>query len=381
MRPSDSANSVARLRWALSRGMKWSTTVTAAAAMAGALDALRFARDRGCDWNTSATREAAAGGHLSVLNYLLECGCSIGPDAATAAAEGGHLEVLERLERVPVGSDGRDLRWDWGTCAAAAANERVECLEYLLNAGCPFNANCPAAAVTRASDTPEGAAKTATMLRMFETRGCPVGPSLVFNLALHGTLDAFRAALDAGYPRDVTAWYGAVQRRCITRLVLLRDVGCPWDESVCTIATLGDQAKQMEVLEWLRANGAPFEEEACALAAANAPLALLKWLRANGAPWDATTCEGAAEAGRLDVLIWARENGAHWDERTCAAAARFGRLDVLMYAREKNCPWDDRVLAFAHDEGHQMIGAWAIANRCPGWEMYVTMFVESLART
>ena len=38
-------------------------------------------------------------------------------------------------------------------------------------------------------------------------------------------------------------------------------------------------------------------------------------------------------------------------------------------------------LAFAHDEGHQMIGAWAIANRCPGWEMYVTMFVESLART
>ena len=64
------------------------------------------------------------GGHLSVLDYLLACGCSIGPDAATAAAEGGHLEVLKRLERVPVGSDGRDVRWDWGTCAAAAANER-----------------------------------------------------------------------------------------------------------------------------------------------------------------------------------------------------------------------------------------------------------------
>ena len=39
------------------------------------------------------------------------------------------------------------------------------------------------------------------------------------------------------------------------------------------------------------------------------PLAVLQWVRANGGPWDEETCANAAWGGHLDVLQWARENG------------------------------------------------------------------------
>jgi len=37
-------------------------------------------------------------------------------------------------------------------------------------------------------------------------------------------------------------------------------------------------------------------------------------------------CEGAARGGHLEVLQWARANGAPWDGWTCAKAAQGGTL-------------------------------------------------------
>jgi hypothetical protein len=36
---------------------------------------------------------------------------------------------------------------------------------------------------------------------------------------------------------------------------------------------------------------------------------VLQWLRANGCPWDKATCRLAALCGQLEVLQWARANG------------------------------------------------------------------------
>ena len=52
-------------------------------------------------------------------------------------------------------------------------------------------------------------------------------------------------------------------------------------------------------------------------AAEGGHLEVLQWARANGAPWDERTCRDAAEGGHLEVLQWARANGAPWDEWTC----------------------------------------------------------------
>jgi hypothetical protein len=61
-------------------------------------------------------------------------------------------------------------------------------------------------------------------------------------------------------------------------------------------------------------------------------LEMLQWARANGCPWDEGTCAAFARGGNLEMLQWARANGCPWDEGTCAAAARGGHLEVLKYA-------------------------------------------------
>ena len=55
----------------------------------------------------------------------------------------------------------------------------------------------------------------------------------------------------------------------------------------------------------------------------------------------------AAMGGHLEVLQWARANGCPWDEKTCMHAAEGGHLEVLQWARANGCPWDVHV----HERG------------------------------
>jgi len=54
-------------------------------------------------------------------------------------------------------------------------------------------------------------------------------------------------------------------------------------------------------------------------------------LRANGCPWDEQTCYMAARGGHLEVLQWARANGCRWNEYTCSGAASDGHLEERVY--------------------------------------------------
>ena len=139
------------------------------------------------------------------------------------------------------------------------------------------------------------------------------------------------------------------------------------------LATMPRTGGHLEVLQWARANGAPWDEMTCANAAlgghlggaavgarerllpgtrelAPMPRKAATWRCCSGrartaAPWDEGTCADAAGGGHLEVLQWARANGAPWDEWTCAYAARGGHLEVLQWARANGCPWDERTCA------------------------------------
>ncbi len=52
-------------------------------------------------------------------------------------------------------------------------------------------------------------------------------------------------------------------------------------------------------------------------------LEMLQWLRSQGCPWDKRTCaHAAAGGGHLEVLQWLRSEGYPWDEMmTCSFAA------------------------------------------------------------
>lgn len=74
----------------------------------------------------------------------------------------------------------------------------------------------------------------------------------------------------------------------------------------------------------------------CAAAARAGNLALLQILRAQWRPCDEDTCASAGRGGHLVVLQWAREYGdIPWNEYTCTFAAAGGHLEVLQWARER----------------------------------------------
>ena len=73
-------------------------------------------------------------------------------------------------------------------------------------------------------------------------------------------------------------------------------------------------------------------------AAAKGQLEVLQWLHANGCPWNADTCAWAAKGGHLEVLQWARENGCPWDNLTCCWAIQYGHIELLNWAVANGCP-------------------------------------------
>ena len=117
---------------------------------------------------------------------------------------------------------------------------------------------------------------------------------------------------------------------------------------VCLYAGKGGQ---LEVLQWARGNGCPWDKWTCAFAAHGGQLEVLQWARANSCPWDANTCAFAAKGGHLQVLQWLRANGCPWDEWTCEMAVEgeaemyglraSGHHDLFVWARENGCPMND----------------------------------------
>ena len=97
----------------------------------------------------------------------------------------------------------------------------------------------------------------------------------------------------------------------------------------------------LELLEFLRGKGCPWDERTCSNAALNGHLECLKYAHENGCPWDERTCSNAAKYGHLECLKYAHENGCPWDERTCSKAAKYGFNECLEYAREHGCPSDE----------------------------------------
>jgi hypothetical protein len=122
----------------------------------------------------------------------------------------------------------------------------------------------------------------------------------------------------------------------VERLTLVRQV-TKWREpkNLCNFA---GQYGHLEVLQWARRNGCPWDERTCYWAAKGGHLEVLQWARLNKCPWDKRTCSDAAYQGHLEVLQWARLNGCPWTERTGACAAKGGHLEMLQWARLNGCP-------------------------------------------
>src|SRR5579872_5613578 len=77
----------------------------------------------------------------------------------------------------------------------------------------------------------------------------------------------------------------------------------------------------------------------------NTQLGMVIWKSCNGPEqMDVlgilTLVQYATRNGHLEVLQWARTNGCPWNLWTCAGAARNGHLKCLQWARTNGCDWD-----------------------------------------
>ena len=208
-----------------------------------------------------------------------------------------------------------------------------------------------------------GNTKLLDVLRIF---GCQCNDtSSCYAAAQNGHLEILQWARANGCPWNKSTCVIAVERGHLDVLQWARANGCPWDESTSHAAACDGH---LEMLQWARANGCPWDEGTCAEAARNGHVEVLQWARANGCPWNHEwTWRAAVRNGHLEVLQWAHANGCTRYEWTCLLAARLGNLEVLQWARQNGYPWDEWTCAEAARFGYLTILQWLHANGCP-WD-------------
>ena len=173
-----------------------------------------------------------------------------------------------------------------------------------------------------------------------------------------------------------TSWlavFSRLSKQCKAAATRVEDPAALRRLKVC------DVVASVELAEWARTNGCPWDTRTCAAAAKGGNLEVLQWLRANGCPWDGKTHYCAAMKGHVDVLKWARANGCPWETGgnipktrsnihkrcPCYAAARQGRLDILQWLLDNECPWKPSfILRAAAEGGHLEVLEWLDDNGC-----------------
>ncbi len=108
------------------------------------------------------------------------------------------------------------------------------------------------------------------------------------------------------------------------------------------------------------------KDRVCGVLAEEGNFELLRAAYEKGGRLNEYTCSSAAsckDEGRgIEMLQWLKANGCPWNNFTCASAAMEGNLKVLKWARVNGCPWDNRVYAYAITNGDMEMLKWVFNN-------------------
>jgi hypothetical protein len=156
---------------------------------------------------------AAVSGSIEVLTWLRARGRVFTADAARVAAQNGHITVLQFLKL-------HGYPFDVRATAAAAAHDDVAALRWLHEHGCPWRAFelCEAAA-----------ANNRVQILQYVLAQAPRVLSLEFMMAAvaEGHLDACRLLLEQGCSLHSVCCDIAVEHRHMSTFRWLLEKGCP----------------------------------------------------------------------------------------------------------------------------------------------------------
>jgi len=265
---------IPRLEWA-TRDLNCprSPLVAAAAAYRGRLEELRWVLEQGFPCDELAAVAAARGGQRATLEHVLGIrpGIIMRPEICTAASGEGHLGLLKLLRE-------RGCPWDEDTVALAARNGHQESVEWACGGGCPVDA------------------------------------------------EAAAAAAEGGH-MGILKW-----------LRTEREPPAPWDWTTTAGASQGGHG---EILRWAHGEGCPISARTYACAAFSGDLNLLEFLDANGCSKDEVACLAAVAAGHPHVLRYLSRCGlreAVIGRRTVRRAVQAGCASVLACLRDLGAP-------------------------------------------
>lgn len=235
---------------------------------------VRWVRSVGCDWGERFCSTAAANGHISLFFTLRLHGCPLdGVAASQIAARSGHVAFLDRL----VDEKAVDRARDYTTDAILGGQVRV--MNWILEREKTFDIS----SFTCRSDAG------------YLLQGG--GHMLCAEVAHYGNLDLLKH---------------------------LRKRKCPWNHLTCEQAAI---AGNIEVLRWALDNGCPRRSKhLCTVAARSGQIEVLAMLRgdqryASEFTMNVWTFIETAEAGNIEVLEWLRANGCPWNHGAYSTSA------------------------------------------------------------
>jgi len=221
------AESLEGLKFIFARRLPWDADACEAAAECGNLECLAFLVENGCPVNYDRICESAAA-NLRCLTYTHKRGGKLSPTVAVKAALAGALKCLEHLH-----TNGCIFTVEVAN-AYVQTNLSPECLQFLLDVGCPVNEETCQLAATR---FPFGGLagsfdEKLACLKLLHERGCPWDE---------------RTCMEAASCVNITCLRYAVEH------------GCPWGEQTRAVAKLHCK-KYLDDLSTLKRKNPPEHE-------------------------------------------------------------------------------------------------------------------------
>lgn len=211
------AGSLKCLKYLYSKYCEWSPSTCAMAARANSIRCLRYAYENDCDWDSWTCEAAARAGSLECLHYAVSNGCHLN-NACTNAAAAGSLVCLKYAHN-------SGALWDEKTCEAAVM-ANTKCGNYIHDEGCelgnflsdiilivktrkyknlyekaPWNENL-------CCNNIQGKASLECLKYLHENR-CPWDARTTLAAVVNNSIECLKYAVENGCPIDTKTYYEA----------------------------------------------------------------------------------------------------------------------------------------------------------------------------
>jgi hypothetical protein len=145
---------------------------------------------------------------------------------------------------------------------------------------------------------------------------------------------AHASGVDCSTPRYQ---FAAGRHATVASLIIASEVGMEY--SVATMMGVAD-SNTLPVLQFLRAQGCPWDETLSRAAARRGNLEMLRWLQQHGCPWRAySILDEAASSGNVELTAWVKQQPeVVCNEDAMIAAARKGHTAMCEYLHSEQCP-------------------------------------------